>query len=174
MHIVAGTFRSREEASSALRDLEKQGIAPVRMNVIQDDDTKGFEREHRPTRTALRWGAFAGAVFGIAVFGVLLWISGLNPATLRFIALYLSGIALCTAGGAAIFAFWNMGVSHDEALLYEEAKQTHAVIAAVEVDDPMQERVKNALKTYGARDVRCGDWQPSGWKHTHPTFHEAV
>jgi hypothetical protein len=38
-------------------------------------------------------------------------------------ALYLSGIAMFTVGGAGISALWNMGVSHDEALLYERRRK---------------------------------------------------
>lgn len=174
MPIVAGTFTSQKEAHSALHDLETQGIAPVRMNLIEADDKKGFEREHRPTRTALRRGALVGLIFGLAVFGTLLKIAGVNLTELRFIALYLSGIALCTAGWAGIFACWNLGVSHDEALLYEEAKQTHAIIAAVEVDELAEARVSLELKNHGALNVRSGNWQPQGWTHTRPNFSEAL
>jgi hypothetical protein len=170
MHIVAGTFTSKQQASGALHDLERQGIPPVTMNVIEGDDRKGFEREHRTTRQAAFNGACAGAAFGIVVFGILLWIAGASLFTLRFLALYLCGIALCKIGGALIFALWNMGTSHDEARLYEEAKEKHAVIAAIEVGEPMERRVIEELKTHGARNVRTGEWQPNGWKHAHPTY----
>lgn len=174
MAIVAGTFTSQKEARCALRDLEKKGIAPVKMNLIDPDDRKGFEREHRPTRTALRRGALVGLIFGLVVFGALLKIAGVNLAELRFIALYLSGIALCTAGWAAIFACWNMGVSHDEALLYEEAKQNRTIIAAIEVDEPAEERVRLELGKHGALNIRSGNWQPQGWTHTRPNYTEAL
>jgi hypothetical protein len=168
MHIVAGTFTSQEEALSALHDLEKQGVAPVRMNVIQSGDRKGFEREHRSMGKAAFWGAVTGAVFGVTICGILLWIAGVNILALRYIALYLGGIAISTVGGAGVFALWNMGDSHDEALLYEEARETRAVIAAVEVDDPMEDRVMLALEKHGAHDIRSGMWRPQGWEHSHP------
>src|SRR5271154_2565189 len=81
------------------------------MNIVQPDDKKGFEREHRPTRAALKTRAAVGAVFGVA-----------------------------------IFALWNMGVPHDQALLYEEAKETNVVIASVEVADPMEEFVMHTFE----------------------------
>lgn len=174
MNIVAGTFTSQEKARVALHHLETHGVSPVRMNIIQPNDKKGFDREHRPTRAALKTGAVVGAVFGVAIFGILLSVAGANPLVLRYMALYLSGIAMLTVGGAGISALWNMGVSHDEALLYEEAKQTNAVIAAVEVDDPMEELVVHTFEEYGARAVRKGNWQPKGWKFTHPTCEEVA
>jgi len=93
---------------------------------------------------------------------------------LRYFALYLSGIALLTVGGAAILAFWNMGVSHDGALLYEEARVTNTVIGAVEVDEAMHVFVVNAFEKHGACAVRKGNWQPKGWKFSHPTYREAA
>ena len=174
MNIVAGTFKSQEEARSALHDLAKHGVSPVRMNIIKPDDKKGFDREHRPTLAAMKTGAVVGAVFGVAVFGIILLVAGASPLVMRYMAIYLSGIAMFAAGGAAISACWNMGVSHDEALLYEEAKETNTVIAAVEVDAPMNELVVLAFEQHGARAVRKGNWQPKGWKFTHPTYEEAA
>lgn len=174
MNIVAGTFASQAEARSALHHLETRGVSPVHMNIIKPDDKKGFDREHRPTLAALKTGAVVGAVFGAAIFGILLSIAGANPLALRYIALYLSGIAIFTVGGAGISAFWNMGVSHDEALLYEEAKETNAVIAAVEVDAPFEALVVHTFEERGARAVRTGNWPPKGWKFSHPTYEEAA
>ncbi|GEM_PF-6574648 len=165
MHIVAGRFQSRTDADEAFRDLNMQGIAPASMHVIEPDDRAGFARQHKPTRVALRQGALGGFVAGVVVFGTLLWITGV-----QLFVLYAIGVALYTVGGAAVLAFWNMGVSHDEALLYEEALATGAVIAAIEVDEPMEEKVMHALEEHGARDVQAGWWPPQGWTHAHPAF----
>ena len=170
MPIIAANFTTQQEARSALSDLEKHGIAPVRMNLIQPNDNKGFERDHRPTRAAALRGAVVGVIFGVAVFGLLLWIAGVNLFELRYMALYLSGIAISAALWAAVLAFWNMGVSHDEALLYEEARDKQSVIAAIEVVDPAEELVIHTLESHGARDIRSGTWQPRGWSHTHPSY----
>lgn len=165
MHIVAGRFQSRAEADEAFRDLNMRGFAPASMHVIERDDRKGFGRQHKSTLVAARQGAAGGFVAGAVVFGILLWITGMHLLTL-----YLSGVALFTAGGAAVLAFWNMGVSHDEALLYEEALATGAVIAAIEVDEPKEEQVIHALEEHGARDVQAGWWPPEGWTHAHPAY----
>ena len=170
MHIVAGTFPSREEASAVVTDLEHMGIAPVNISVIEGDDRKGFAREHRPTSAAALRGAIAGAVIGTFIFGVLLLISRADFFALRYLALFLGGIAMCAAGGAAILACWNFGVSHDEAQLFEEALESRAVIAAVEVSDTLEDQVIHALEDHGARNVRSCLWHPRGWKHAYPTY----
>jgi hypothetical protein len=174
MHTIAGTFTTQEQALKALRDLEKQGVSPVTMKVIEETDKKGFEREHRSTWKAARQGAIAGAVFGLVVFGVLLGIAGASPFRLRYFALYLCGVALCKFGGAAISACWNLGTPHDDALLYEEARTTHAVIAAVEVSEPMEDMVILELERHGAQRIRSGNWQPAGWRHAHPAYDMAA
>jgi uncharacterized membrane protein len=170
MHIVAGTFTSRAEARSVLNDLAKIGIAPANMNVIEGDDFKGFKREHRPTGAAAQRGAVAGSIFGAVLFGVLFKLSYIDMFTLRFLALYAGSIVIAAGFGATILACWNMGISHDEARLFEEARERGQVIAAVEVSDPMEERVIHELETRGASDVRSGLWQPQGWKHAYPTY----
>ena len=170
MHIVAGTFSSKAEARTVLNDLEQLGIAPVNTRLIEGYDPKGFAREHRPTLAAALRGAIAGALAGMFIFGVLLLIARVDFFALRYLALYLCGIAMCTAAGAGILACWNLGVSHDEAGLFEEAMDKGTVIAAVEVSDPMEEKVIHALEDHGARNVRSGLWQPRGWKHAYPTY----
>jgi len=170
MHIVAGTFSSKAEARTVLNDLEQLGIAPVNTRLIEGYDPKGFAREHRSTRAAALRGAVVGTLLGIFIFGALLLIARADFFALRYLALYLCGIAMCTAAGAAILACWNLGLSHDEALLFEEAKDKGTVIAAVEVSETMEEKVIHALEDHGARDVRSGLWQPQGWKHAYPTY----
>jgi hypothetical protein len=174
MHIVAGTFTSTSEARSALADLQHEGVAPVTMNLIEANDKKGFAREHQATGRAAVRGAITGAIVGFAIFGLLFLLSGVNIFAVRYLALYLGGIAMLGAGGAIITALWNMGHSHDEALLYEEAQAQHAVIAAIEVDADREELVIHSLEDHGAVNVRAGKFHPAGWKHEAPTYHSAV
>lgn len=174
MHVVAADFISSDEARIALHDLEVQGIPPDTMSVIEPTDKKGFAREHKSNGTAALQGAAVGAVFGIVVLGTLLWIAGANLFTLRYIALYVGGIAICTSGGAIISACWNMGAPHEEARLYEEAREKSQVIAAVEVVDETEQQVIHELERHGARNIRSGDWRPRGWKHTNPYYTTGV
>ena len=173
MHVVAGTFPTHAEAETALLDLQHKGIAPVSMNLIEANDSKGFEREHRSTAKAALRGSIYGAVLGAAVFGALLSLAGVSLLELRYLAMFLGGIALTTACCALITAFWNIGTSHDEALLYEEAQEKHEVIAAVEVAESMEEKVIHILEENGAGNVRAGNWHPAGWAHEAPTYHQA-
>jgi hypothetical protein len=174
MHTVAGNFNSIAEARSALGDINRQGVPPDLTTVIQGNDSKGFEREHRTTRDAARRGAVTGAILGIAISAFLIWIADAHLSVLRLSTLFLCGTAVLTAGGATIFALWNMGTSHDEALLFEEARDTGAVIATVEASEPMEEAVIHSLETHGGHNVRAGDYQPQGWTHSHPRHHSAV
>ena len=160
MHIVAGTFSSRSEALTALGDLERTGIAKANMNVIEPGDNRGFEREHRPlSQSALR-GALTGAILGAVIFGTLLAIARADFFALRYIALYLGGIALFTAGGSLIGALWNLGQLHDEAALFEEVRENGGVIAAIEVSELDEDQVIHELKDHGARQVQSGLWHP--------------
>ncbi len=90
MHTVAGCFTSQEEALGAIHDLEKQGVSPVTIKVIESDDSKGFEREHRSTVSAATRGAAVGLIFGLAVFGILFGIAGASLFDLRHLALFLA------------------------------------------------------------------------------------
>jgi hypothetical protein len=169
MHIVAGTFASQEEARIAVHDIEEEGIAPVHIKVIQSDDRKGFERAHAATRTALKLGTFAGALFGVLAFGIPMWLAGANFGDVRYMALFLGGIATCTILSASLFAAWNMGVPHVEALLYEEAKEKGTVIAAIEVEDPMEDRIMHSLELHGGHDI-SSRWEPREFKLSQPHY----
>jgi hypothetical protein len=174
MHIVAGTFPTHADAETALLDLQHQGVAPVSMNLIEPNDSKGFEREHRSTPQAALHGAIFGLVLGVAIFSALLFLASASIFELRYLALYLSGIAISIACCSLVAAFWNIGTSHDEALLYEEARDKHQVIAAIEVTESMEAKVVHALEDHGAGNVRVGNWHPANWAHEAPTYHQAA
>lgn len=67
---------------------------------------------HTTAAAALR-GASVGALIGVAIFGILLSIAGVSLFELRYTALYLCGIAMCTAGGSAIAALWHAGAAEE-------------------------------------------------------------
>ena len=70
------------------------------------------------------------------------------------------------AGGALIGAFEDMGISREDAPLYEEAVRRGVVIVAAEVDDPLEAEAITILKTRGGRQVReeVAQFDP----HPHP------
>jgi hypothetical protein len=85
------------------------------------------------------------------------------------LAWYIGLIIAVGVGAGAIGGLWNIGSSHDEAQLFEEARKDGLVIAAIEVANPNDDRVAQALAVRGARNVRRGKWQPRGWKHSFPS-----
>ena len=73
------------------------------------------------------------------------------------------------AAGGLIGAFHNMGISHEEAplyeVLYEEAVRRGAVMVAACIDERLEEEAVAALKRHGARDLRdeADTWGHAGW-----------
>ena len=63
----------------------------------------------------------------------------------------LGAMGVGAAAGGLIGALHNMGISHEEAPLYEEAVRRGAVMVAALVDDRLEEEAVAALKRHGAR-----------------------
>jgi hypothetical protein len=101
----------------------------------------------------------------------MLTISHLHPVLAsRPLTLYLVEIIVAGNAGAVTSVFWNMSASHDETLLFEEARNTGAVIAAAEVVDPIEEQVANELRAHGAGNISCDKWRARGWRHSWLTY----
>ncbi len=86
MHTATGTLTAHHNAT-------RPAHYPQRIEI----------RNHPVLAAALR-GAWVGALIGITIFGLLLWLSGAPILAPRYITLYLCGIAMCTAGVAGIAA----------------------------------------------------------------------
>ena len=95
MHTATGTFTSHSTA------FPKRARPASRPQIT--------EKANHPALS----GAKLGGIIGIVIFGLLLWLSGAPVLALRYITLYLCGIAMCTAGGASIAALWNLGAAED-------------------------------------------------------------
>ena len=98
MHTATGTLTGHAApASPAVKRFGPQGI----------EKTPGSLGE-----SAFK-GALVGAAMGITIFGFLLWLAGVDLTALRYIALFLGGIAMFIVGGAVIAALWKKGLSDD-------------------------------------------------------------
>ncbi|HVW87353.1 MAG TPA: hypothetical protein VHB50_21850 [Bryobacteraceae bacterium] len=172
MRIVAGVFASRVAAESLIPDLRKIGITSEQSRVIADSGEptrRRLRRQFRLTKTAARWGALTGATLGVIVGVLLLVLAGINRfQDWRALVVLAGGILICTAGGAVIGALFNMGFSHEEALLYDEALRSGAVIAAVEVPEEIEDEVVMMFQGHNARNVKKGVWRAAGWTHPWP------
>ncbi|MDE3196047.1 MAG: hypothetical protein KGN84_06880 [Acidobacteriota bacterium] len=172
MTIVAGVFSSRAQAESLLPDLRKIGIADEELDVIagtSDRTQKGLKKQSRSTGAAAAHGIVPGALFATAVGAILLLIAGVNPIEHTVALVVFSGGIIVGGGlGALMAAMFNMGRSHDEALLYDEALKSGEVIAAVEVAGPITERVVHVFEEHKGRNVKSGNWRAPGWDHPFP------
>ena len=172
MTIVAGVFSSRAQAESLLPELRKIGISEDELDVIagsSERTEKGLKKQSRTTGAAALRGVIPGALFAAGVGAFLLLVAGLNPLQHTMaLVIYISAVLFGAGAGALMAAMFNMGRSHDEALLYDEALKTGEVIAAVEVAGPISERVVNVFQEHQARNIKAGNWRAPGWNHPWP------
>lgn len=169
MQIVAGSFPSRAEAERALDSLHLLGVVGSEVYIIEGSDRDGYDRQHRTMPGSVVRGLMAGLLAGIAAGAALMAFARVNPFVDHGpLVWYIGLIVVVAAGTGAIAGLRNIGASHDEAKLFEEARKNGSVIAAIEVLNPNDDRVAQALAERGARNVRSGRWQPRGWKHSFP------
>ena len=83
----------------------------------------------------------------------------------------LTGLGVGAAAGGLLGAFQNMGISHDEAHLYEEAVRRGRIFVAAQVNDPMEAEVARVMEEHGARDIHheASEWRATGWTHPYPS-----
>ena len=112
MNTFAGTLTSNEGTRTLPGSMDRP-VSPSNMQHIEAYDSKGLERGRRPTGTAALRGAIVGLVVGIVIFGILFLIARANVLELRYLALYLSGIAFSSACWSSIFVLWNLGASYE-------------------------------------------------------------
>lgn len=110
--------------------------------------------------------ASLGGGVGIVAMLVAFAIPGVGPiVALGPLLTVLGAMGIGAAAGGLIGALHNMGISHEEAPLYEEAVRRGAIMLAARIDDQLEEDAVAALKRHGAREVRdeADTWGHSGW-----------
>jgi hypothetical protein len=173
MKTVTGVFSSVGEAELALRDLERLGIPEDSVNLIAGNDKNRHDEYLKKSReaststgTAAASAASFGGGMGIVATLVALAIPGVGPLVAGgAIATVLAGMGVGAVAGGLIGAFKNMGISHEEAPLYEEAIRRGAVIALAKVDERMEPEAVATMGQHGARDIHdvADTWRASGW-----------
>jgi len=179
MKTVAAVFPSLESAQRATRHLENLGIPPEDISVVAGGDDSLREAymheaklEEGGTGRAAAIGASVGGGVAVAASLIALAIPGVGPVIAGgALAAILTTTGIGAAGGGLIGAFINLGISHDDAHLYEEALRRGAVCVAVHVDDPMEETVALVLVHHGASGIndQAEIWRKDGWTHPYPS-----
>ena len=177
MKTVVGAFPSMAEAERVARDIEAMGVDKGEISVIAGNES-GAHDEYlkKPTSTgaaAASAASFGGGV-GIVAGLIALAIPGVGPIIAGgAMATVLTGLGVGAAAGGLLGAFANMGVSHEEAPLYQEAVRRGGVVVAVHVNDPMEQDAIRVMDEHGARDLKgeADAWKASGWTGAYSNPH---
>ena len=170
METVAGIFRSRAQAESAVQNLMSAGVSADKINLLMPGTTPEEIESQVPTTETEQPGM--GSAIGGTVGGALgiaggmhlgaaaasLFIPGVGP----IFAAGLLGAALLGAGGAAMGAGLgsevesNMadGIPHDELYIYEDAlRQGRTVIVVIAEDGTQADAARSILAQAGAESL---------------------
>ena len=159
---VMGIVDTREQAETILGSLQQAGIGTSDISILFPDKsgTRDFAHEHN---TKAPEGAVAGTATGGVLGGTLGLLTGIGalaiPGLGPFIAAgplmaALSGAAAGAAMGGVVGALVGMGIPEVEAKQYEGKVKGGNILIAVHVEtSETRDRVKDVLKSGGARDV---------------------
>jgi len=173
MKTVAAVFSTMPEVVRAVRELERAGVSSAAISVIAGNDAdrhkEYLEKSQHAARSAgaaAASGASFGGGVGILASLVVLAIPGVGPVIAGgAIAAVLTGFGVGAAGGGLISAFHGMAIPHEQAPLYEEAVRRGALMVVVEVDEPMEREVVDAMAGNGGRHLEdvVDTWKAAGW-----------
>jgi hypothetical protein len=178
MRTVAGVLPTVADARYVANKIESLGIARNEINVVSaamdKQQIRRVERSKRSDAAAARDGALRGVGFGLLLGGLVLALPGVRPFVLGSAILTLCATALIGAILVSVMVMMeNMGESHEEAALHDEAVREKGVVLAAHVSDETESEVLTTLWTNGARhvqtvaDVSRFAWG-SGYRYEHP------
>jgi hypothetical protein len=160
MRTVIGVLPSVAQAERVVHDFEVLGIAKKEISVVppiaDPHELKKVERSKRGNAAAAAAGAVRGVILGFVLGGLMLSAPGVKP----FLA---GGVTATLLAGCAIVGFLmsmmtmvsNMGRSHEEAPLHEEAVHEKGVVVSAHVNRTTERAALDALTKNGARDVHA-------------------
>lgn len=163
-----GVFGSRTNAETAIKELRDWGIADADISYIYisnegetvKEDGAG-DKMAAGAATGVTTGAVVGALAGLAVAnGILPGLGTLFVAGPLAAALGLTGAAATTAAGAMtgaaaggiVGALGGLGVSSDEAKIYEERIRSGGILVTATSTDPAA--VRDVYNKNGAEEIR--------------------
>jgi uncharacterized membrane protein len=166
MSTIIGVFESASAAENAIASVRDAGVSIDDISYIyrdKDGDIKDAQTDEKVGAGAAKGattGAVIGAIAGLVVAnGVLPGLGTLFVAGPLAAALGLSGAAATTVAGAAtgaaaggvIGALTNLGVSKDDAEIYESRLEQGDILLIIRTD---VEGVEQILQNNGASEVR--------------------
>ena len=173
MRTVVGVFDSINNASQALTDLEEMGVPTENTHLIAGNDKskhdeylKKSKEASTTTAAAAASGASFGGGLGIVASLAALAIPGVGPIIYGGAMLtVLTGLGIGAVAGGLLGTFRNMGISHEEAPLYEEAVRRGAVLAIAIVEDDRAREAVESMAARGGRDIRTeiDTWAETKW-----------
>lgn len=167
MRTVIGVFSNEPYAEEAIVTLDERGFQAEDISVLMKDTAMGHEVEHNTQAHVVKGvasGATTGAVIG-GVAGLLVGIGALTiPGIGAFVvggplalALGLTGTAAATVTGAVagglIGALMGLGLTKEEAEVYEERIKEGALLVAIPVSEEREEEVMSILSRFNATDI---------------------
>lgn len=169
--MVLGVFSDRDHAESAVRDLQDSGYDTKEISILMKD-TEVAHEVAESTGANVAEGAVEGATTGGVVGAIAGLLIGVGAITIPGIgglliggplaaALGLTGAAATTVSGAAtgalagglIGALTGLGVSEEDARVYEERVNDGGILVAVPADTGNAEP-GGILSSHGADQVR--------------------
>ncbi len=173
--MVFGVFTVRENAESAINELEDSGYNPKDISIVMQNK-EDAEVIHTNTGANVADSTVSGAATGAAIGGIAGLLVGIGAIALPGIgalliggplaaALGLSGAAAATVSGAAtgalagglIGALVGIGVPEEDARVYEERVKAGAILVAVPALTGEHREASAILREHGAEQVKSID-----------------
>ena len=154
MKTVAAVFPTLQNAEQVARHLENLGFTTDQIHIVAGNDP-AHKPETGTTEAAVDGARFGGGL-GIFASLVFLAVPGVGPVIAGgAMATVIAGLGIGAAAGGLLGAFKNLGISHEDAGLYEEAVRRGKVFVAVHAgDDASEQQVSRIMHDYGAEDIR--------------------
>jgi len=172
------------QLDKAARELERIGIPNHAIGMIAGNDAdrhreylEKSKKASESTEAATASGASFGGGLGILASLAVLAIPGAGPVIAGGGMLaVLTGLGIGAVTGGFMGALRNMGISHEEAPLYEEAVRRGVLVLIAKVDDEVAAQAAGLMESAGGRDLHteADTWRAGGWRGPHSDPHPYV
>lgn len=167
---LIGIFEAKEDAEGAISKLRHHDFDPKDISIIMKDRTEATHVANdtgahvaNNAATGVATGAIIGGLAGLLSTTVLpglgaLFIGGPIAAALGLTgaaALGVSGAATGAAAGGIVGALTGLGLSHDEATVYEDRIREGAILLAVPVGPNDEKEARIIMEDYDATDIKA-------------------